>query len=117
MANLTILDITQAGALHTTTAAAGGGDTLTPTVGDFRNLILFVNNGGGSPITVTIDDPTSTSPPAATAWNPDLAVSVTNATAKLILIDVKRTLNTSTGLISITYSGVTTVTVGAYRVP
>lgn len=117
MANLTILDITQAGALHTTTAAAGGGDTLTPTASDYRNLILFVNNGGASPITVTIDDPTSTSPTSATAFNPDQAVTVANATAQLILIDVRRTKNTGTGLISITYSAVTSVTVGAYRVP
>lgn len=117
MANLTINDITQAGTLASTSAAAGGGDTLTPTPGDYRNLILYVNNGGGASITVTIDDPTSTSPVGATTWNPDQGISVTNATAKYILIDVRRTLNTGTGLISITYSGVTSVTVGAYRVP
>lgn len=117
MANLTINDITQAGTQITTSAAAGGGDTLTPTVGDYRNLILYVNNGGGAPITVTIDDPTSLTPTAATQFNPDQAVSVTNGTIKAILIDVRRTLNTGTGLISITYSAVTSVTVAAFRVP
>jgi hypothetical protein len=117
MANLAIIDLTQAGALHTTATAAGGGDTITPVAGDFRQFALFVNNGGGSPITVTIDDPTALSPAAATAWNPDQAVVVANATARWILIDTKRVLNTATGLISITYSGVTTVTVAVYRLP
>jgi hypothetical protein len=117
MANLAIIDLTEAGATHTTAAAAGGGDTITPAASDGRDFALFVNNGGGSPITVTIDDPTSTSPTAATAYNPDQAVTVTNGTAKMIRIRTSRALNTSTGLISITYSGVTTVTVAAYRLP
>ncbi len=117
MANLAIIDLVQGGALHTTAAAAGGGDTITPTAGDFRNFALFVNNGGGAPITVTIDDPNSVTPVAATTFNPDPAISVTNATAKLILIDTKRCLNGATGLINITYSAVTTVTVAVYRLP
>jgi hypothetical protein len=117
MANLAIIDLVEAGALHTTAAAAGGGDTITPAVGDSRNFLLFVNNGGGSSITVTIDDPTSSSPAAATAFNPDQVVTVVNATARSILIRTNRVLNTATGLISITYSAVTTVTVAVYRLP
>jgi hypothetical protein len=117
MANLAIIDLVEAGALHTTAAAAGGGDTITPVVGDFRNFAVFVNNGGGSSITVTVDDPNAVSPPAATAWNPDQAVTVVNATARMIYINTSRVLNRSTGLISITYSAVTTVTVAVYRLP
>jgi hypothetical protein len=117
MAALTINDLVQTGTLHTTAAAAGGGDTIAPAAGDSRQFALFVNNGGGSPITVTIDDPNTTSPVGATAFNPDQAVTVANATARWILIDTKRVLNSGTGLISITYSGVTTVTVAVYRLP
>jgi hypothetical protein len=76
-----------------------------------------VNNGGGSPITVTIDDPNSSTPVAATAFNPDPNMSVTNGTAKMMLIDTRRCLNSATGLINITYSAVTTVTVAVYRLP
>jgi hypothetical protein len=117
MANLAIIDLVEAGALHTTAAATGGGDTITPAVGDSRNFLFFVNNGGGSPITVTIADPTSQSPVAAAAFTPAQTVSVTNGTAKSILVRTSRTLNTGTGLISITYSAVTTVTVAVYRLP
>jgi hypothetical protein len=117
MANLAIIDLVEAGALHTTAAAAGGGDTITPTVGDSRNFLLFVNNGGGSSITVTIDDPNSLTPVAATAFNADQAISVVNATARSILIRTNRVLNTSTGLINIAYSAVTSVTVAVYRLP
>jgi hypothetical protein len=117
MANLAIIDLVQAGALHTTAAAAAGGDTITPATNDFRQFGLFVNNGGGSPITVTIADPTSVSPAAAAAFTPAQTVSVTNGTAKMILIDPRRALNTGTGFINITYSAVTTVTVAVYRLP
>jgi hypothetical protein len=117
MANLAIIDLVEAGALHTTAAAAGGGDTITPLAGDFRNFLLFVNNGGGSSITVTIDDPNSLTPPAATAYNPDQAVTVANGTARSILVRTSRVLNAATGLINIAYSAVTTVTVAVYRLP
>jgi hypothetical protein len=117
MANLAIIDLVEGGALHTTAAAAGGGDTITPVAGDNRNFALFVNNGGGSSITVTIDDPNTITPVAATAFNPDPAVTVVNATARMILINTKRCLNGATGLINITYSAVTTVTVAVYRLP
>ncbi len=117
MANLAIIDLVQAGALHTTAAAAGGGDTITPTVGDFRNFLFFVNNGGGASITVTVDDPNSQSPVAATAFNPDPAITVVNATARSILLVTSRVLNVATGLINIAYSAVTSVTVAVYRLP
>jgi hypothetical protein len=117
MANLAIIDLVEGGALHTTAAAAGGGDTITPTAGDFRNFALFVNNGGGSSITVTVDDPNTITPVAATAFNPDPVVTVVNATARMILINTKRCLNGATGLINIAYSAVTSVTVAVYRLP
>lgn len=102
MALLTYQQPTLAGTTVTYTAAAGGGDTLgyTPTG------VLRVKNGGGSPITVTVVTPGNTKYGQA---DPDIPVTVTNATEKAIgpfppelAVD---------GVISISYSGVTTVTV------
>lgn len=114
MANLTVQSVDTDGLNPALVAAAGGGDTITPA--DAGPHFLEVVNGGGSPITVTIDDPTSTDPGAASAFNPDVAVSVTNGQRRLIKIDVGRYKNPSTGLVGISYSAVTSVTVGAFKV-
>jgi hypothetical protein len=98
-------------------AAAGGGDVFPAVQG--ASYLLRVINGGGSPITVTLDDPSTQSPPGATAFNPDVAIPVTNGTTKSIKItssDVNRLRNPTTGNIAIAYSGVTTVTVQVQRV-
>jgi hypothetical protein len=97
-------------------AASAGGDTFTAPRGS--EWLLRVINGGGSPITATIDDPNSPSPVGATTFNPDLAVVVTNGQERMIKIDenaVARFRAAATGLISIAYSGVTTVTVQLIR--
>lgn len=112
MALLTKQIIGPAGATPAYVAAAGGGDTVQP--GD--HTFLHVKNGGGAPITVTIDDPTSVSPPGASQFNPDLSVSVTNAQERMIGPLTARFANPATGLVNITYSGVTTVTVGAFQI-
>ena len=111
MALLTLQTMTTAGLTPAPVAAAGGGDTVmlssTTDVGSF----LQVTNGGGSPITVTLVDPG-----ASTANNPATAPanSVAAGATKLFPL-LPSLINTSTGLINITYSGVTTVTVAAIR--
>lgn len=89
-------------------AAAGGGDAAETGRGNG----LWVNNGGGSPVTVTIAVPAGLSgyPGLAYANN---AVTVTNGTAKLIPLPGEYR-DPVTGLATITYSAVTTVTVMAY---
>jgi hypothetical protein len=114
MATLTVQDIDTDGTNPTYAAAAGGGDNFTPTSdGDY---ILHVKNGGGSPITVVLDDPTSVDPGAATTFNPDVTVSVTNAQERMIRVRTARYRNPSTNQVAWTYSGVTTVTVGVFRI-
>lgn len=108
MALLTTQDITTAGLQPTYTAAAGGGDTMVP---DDRTF-LHVKNGGGAPITVTMVTPGTVDTLAIT----DRAVSVTNALDKMIRIPADIYRDPATGLASITYSAVTTVTVAAIRV-
>lgn len=72
----------------------------------------MVTNGGGSSINVTIDDPGSTSPANATAFNPDVVVAVPNGQTRLIGPFPVNRFNDANGLVAVSYSGVTTVTVG-----
>lgn len=58
----------------TANASDATGNYVAVALGD-RVQLRFANTSGGA-ITVTLDDPTSTTPENATAWNPDVAVSV-----------------------------------------
>jgi hypothetical protein len=107
MAALTTQSIARAGTTPTFAAATGGGDTVQG--GD--NIFLVVKNGGGSPITATVVVPGTTAYGEA---NPDIAVAVANGAEKWIPMDSQYADNT-TGRVSITYSGVTSVTVGAFQ--
>lgn len=107
MAALTTQLIGLPSTLPTFAAAAGGGDTAEPGVNNF----LVVKNGGGSPITVTLavqgtDD-------FGTA-RPDLAVTVANGTERYVPLRHAQLVNSS-GRVDITYSAVTSVTVGVFR--
>lgn len=109
MALLSTTAVTYAGVTPTLAAAAGGGDTFTPG----PNLFLFVTNGGGSPITVTVVTPGTARGQAIS----DLSVSVTNGQSRLIRISPADFFaDPSTGVGNITYSGVTSVTVGVFQV-
>ena len=111
MATLTTQVINRAGATITPVAAAGGGDAMSCGSG----MMLRVVNGGGSPITVTLNVP------AARTYEPNVAitspaVSVTNGTTKEFgPIDAQTFQDPTTGLCSITYSAVTSVTVAAVQ--
>lgn len=110
MATLATQSISRAGVTPAYAAAAGGGDRFTPG----RNTFLHVKNGGGSPITVTIVTPRTDS-----LGNPiaDNTVSVTNGQERMIgpfPTDAYGAI--ADGLADITYSGVTTVTIGAFDV-
>ncbi|OKI22204.1 hypothetical protein [Streptomyces sp. CB03911] len=108
MATLTPLPLAAAGTLEATTAAAVGGDKVAP-VAD--RVWVEVTNGGGSPITVTIPSYAGVRGQAAA----DRTVTIAAAATKKIPIYADLNTNPSDGLASITYSGVTTVTVAAYR--
>jgi hypothetical protein len=109
MALLATQGVTFAGVQPSLAAATGGGDSFTPA----NNLFLYVNNGGGSSITVTVVTPQTTRGQAIA----DLSVSVVNGTARFIRISPSDFFaDPTTGLGAITYSGVTTVTVGVFQV-
>lgn len=111
MATLTTVNITRAGVALTTVAAAGGGDAMACGSGMF----LYINNGGGGSITVTL------AVPAAVVATPNLAITstavvVANGTNKMIgPIVAQFYQDPTTGLCTITYTGVTTVTVAAVQ--
>lgn len=92
-------------------AATGGGDAMECGPTNW----LEINNGGGAPITVTLVIP------AARQYELDVAitslqVTVTNATKRRIgPIDAATFADLTTGLCTITYSAVTSVTVGAFK--
>jgi hypothetical protein len=107
VAALSIQTATTAGFVPSFASAAGGGDTFANTYGD---VVLYVVNGAGAPITVTIDSPTTCSQ----GGTHDVAVAVTNGTRQIIgPFAVSRFSST----VSVTYSSATSVTVAAVRVP
>ncbi len=88
-------------------AAAGGGDTAPVGPGRF----LYVNNGSGGSITVTVATPGTVSGLAIA----DTAVAVAAGDIGLIpLANVHRGAN---GRAAITYSDVTSLTVAAFELP
>lgn len=95
------------GATITFTAAAAGGDTM---VGG-QAVHLLVNNGGGSPITVTLATPETVEGSLAVA-NRD--VTVTNGTIREIPVP-SRYNDPATGIAAITYTSATSVTVAAVQ--
>ncbi|MFI6249047.1 hypothetical protein [Streptomyces sp. NPDC051016] len=88
-------------------AAAGGGDTAAPGAG----VILVVKNADSGSHTVTLVTPGTVDGLAIA--DRTLAVAA-GQTAVILLTDRYR--NPSTGRASITYDGVTSVTVGVFRV-
>lgn len=111
MALLTTQSIVAAGLTPATVAASGGGDTIAPASLDDSRTMLYVTNGGGSPITVTVADPGKTQ-----AGNSGSAPAISVAAGATMLIPIAPgAISPSTGLASVTYSAVTSVTVAALR--
>lgn len=111
MANLTVQDGAVTGITPNMQAAAGGGDTFD----NNGNVLVEIANGSGSPITVTFDDPGSTTPPGATQFNPDVAVVVPAAGRRIVGPLPPYRFNNAQGRVAMTYSGVTSLTIGLYR--
>ena len=76
-------------------------------------VMVRVNNGGGSTITLTVDDPNS-SLPAATAFNPDAAISVVNGTVRIIGPFAPARFNDASGRVQLAWSATASVTWEAY---
>jgi hypothetical protein len=91
-------------------AAAAGGDAFQPGPDTF----VRVNNGGASPITITFVTPGSVSGnPIADGGGP-----ITNAQSRLFgPFPGDLFADPVTGLVTVTYTAVTSVTIGAFQNP
>jgi hypothetical protein len=89
-------------------AAAGGGDAFPPG-GD---IFVRINNGGGSPITPTFVTPGTVRGNAIA----DGGGAVTNAQSRIFgPFPADMYADPTTGLVTVTYTGVTSVTIGVFR--
>ncbi len=89
-------------------AAAGGGDKVQPGPTSF----LVVKNGGGSPITVTIDSKV----PSNYGTDVNEGGSVPNGSERWYGPLTAQRFGGVDGLVDIAYSGVTSVTVASVRI-
>ena len=109
----------QAPGLTVTTPTAqtpdAAGNWVSPTTTD-PIYMEWTNAAGSGTITITMDDPNSQTPVAASAFTPDVAWAVAFGTSRVVKIaDITRFKDTSTGKINFTYSGVTSLTVKVYQ--
>jgi len=107
MATLSVQQISKAGVTMTLSAAAGGGDAFA----NDGKTTLVANNGSGGDITITL---------VTQATTDGLAVAdrtwVVQAGALEAIADLDPDIyNDTSGLVQVTYSGVTSLTVGAFR--
>lgn len=109
MATLSVQNISRSGMTLSTGAAAGGGDEFP---NDGRTFI-YVNNGGGGSITVTTVTQQTVDGKAVA----DDSISVPNAQARYIGPFPPSIYNDVNDRVQVTYSGVTSVTVAAVRLP
>lgn len=115
MATLTPVTPSIAGVSLAGVAANAGGDEVENASGD---VMLFVSNGGGGSINVTLAAvqtarPASGAYPAMTLANQVVAVA---GGAKTLIGPIPTAFNhATTGRVAITYSGVTSVTVAAIQ--
>lgn len=107
MATLTYVQPTIGGTSPGFVAAAGGGDKVAPNDRGY----LHVRNGSGGVITVTVLTPGNDQYGQA---RPDIAIAVPATTGERLIGPFPANLaDPADGLVAITYSGVTTLTVAA----
>jgi hypothetical protein len=109
MAVLGTQTIVPAGLAPAYSAASGGGDKLAPG----NDTFLHVKNASGAPITVTIDSVV----PSNYGTDADLVVAVPATTGDKMIgpLPASRFANPADGLVNVTYSGVTSLTVAAIK--
>lgn len=97
-------------------AAAGGGDTFAPSSLDGKLLLHFKNTNAAAR-NVTINDVNSVAPAGATAFNPDVVITVDATDEAFVeLTNLERFKDAATGLVSLTYDAVAGLTLAILRV-
>lgn len=108
MAEITMTDATQDGFTITTQSAESGGDYFT----NNGNSLLYVANGSGSSIDVTITGQNNCSQ----GFKHDLTVAVGAGASKFIGVLKQTQYNDVNQRVQISYSDVTTLTVGVIKI-
>ena len=108
MATLTVQQISKTGLVHALTAAAGVGDAF---ANDGQRTFFHVKNADATPTTVTFVTQKAVDGLAVA----DLAVAVTNGTEQLVGPFPAEVYNDANGLVQVTYSKVTSLTVNPFR--
>jgi hypothetical protein len=88
---------------------------LTDSFKNNGHCLLHVKNAAGAPITVTVDDPRSITPVAATQFNPDVAVTVAAGSEKMIGPFPVGRFNDDVGAVNVTFSSVTSITAAVFQ--
>lgn len=107
MATLTSVKPIFSGVLLGAVAASAGGDQFL----NDGNVLIYVKNGGGSSINVTVAAPGA--PGGLTLTNPVVAVAA--GAEKLLGPFDPKYFNSATGFVNLTYSGVTSVTISVIQ--
>ena len=117
MATLTVQNIAEAGLTPSFASAAGGGDAFA--IDNQNRHFLYVKNGSGGAITVTIT--AQNSPNAERTFGQVtraiIAVSVGAGSEEMIGPIPYAAFADASGLAQVTYSGVTSLTVAAIKLP
>ena len=108
MAELTRQSISTSGVTPSYTSATADGDT----VDNDGSTFLHVKNGSGGDLTVTIDSPAE----CDQGFTHDVAVVVSAGSEEMIGPFPPHRFNDSDGELSITYSGVTSLTIAALTI-
>lgn len=108
MAEITLTNDTINGFSVATQSASSGGDYIV----NNGNTLLYVANGSGSSINVTIDSPNQCSQ----GFTHDNVVAVGAGVSKWIGVFDQKRFNDVNGRVQITYSDVTSVTVGGIKI-
>ena len=110
MALLSVQKVTSAGITLSFAAADGANDTFA----NDGKVIVYVKNGGVGSINVTLTSTVATAPAGTAAANTVIAVA--NGSEKCFLVPPTGFNNQSTGIATLAYSGVTSVTVALVSV-
>lgn len=117
MATLTLQNLVRSGGLVPSYAAASGGGDEMPNDG---KTLLHVKNAGGGSINVTLTAQVTSrdAGPGFGAYSlADLVVAVGAGAERIIGPLPRRAFNNASERVAIAYSGVTSVTVGAFKLP
>jgi hypothetical protein len=116
MAALTLQTIVEAGVTPSYASAAGGGDTAKNDNGD---VFLHVKNGSGGALTVTVtaQKTSAITPGMGSTTKSNVAVSVGAGSEEMIGPFAPLAFNNASGNLAITYSGVTSLTIAAIKLP